>query len=131
MNGSDRSIEHQRKTVLVVEDDGLFRDLLTEVLSENDYSVMVAAGADTALGLLDAHQGPLDLLISDLVLPGISGTELAHTLRRRYPELDVLLISGYSGKILEERGCSVEGYTFLQKPFHPRDFLDLVQKKLG
>ncbi|MGH3073148.1 MAG: response regulator [Gaiellaceae bacterium] len=81
-------------TVLVVEDNDLLRDLLGRTLARLDRRVLVAADADSALALFDHHDARVDLVIADVRLPGMNGPALAAELRRRDPDVGVLLVSG-------------------------------------
>jgi signal transduction histidine kinase len=104
-----------RETVLFVEDDPMVRDLAATTLSRLGYEVLTAPGADEALGWLEQHPGGVQLLIADLVLPGMSGRELVLRARETRPGLCVLLTSGYatSPGVTEVAG----GLPFLPKPF--------------
>ncbi len=117
------------ETVLLVEDDEMFLELLAEVLEANGYRVLAAGDPADALALGESHNGPLDLLVSDMVMPGMSGKELAGRLARHRPEMKVLLMSGYSDEALEERGVSSEA-GFIPKPFSTRELVEKVRQTL-
>ena len=121
--------ERGSETVLLVEDDEMFLDLLSEVLAAAGYDVLAAGDPDEAVALSARHQGDLDLLISDMVMPGMSGKELAARLASERPGLKVLLMSGYSDEALEERGVS-SGSGFIQKPFSTRELVREVRRSL-
>ncbi len=130
--------ERGSETVLLVEDDEMFLDLLAEVLEVNGYDVLAAGDPAEAMALSGAHQGELDLLISDMVMPGMSGKELASHLAAERPDMKVLLMSGYSDEALEERGVSsVSGAPgggqtsgFIQKPFSTKELVRKVRRSL-
>ncbi|HEX9733751.1 MAG TPA: PAS domain S-box protein [Thermoanaerobaculia bacterium] len=119
------------ETVLLVEDDEMFRGLLCEVLAAKGYQVLSAPEPAAALGLLGEHRGSLDLVVSDLVMPGMTGTELVDHVRAEHPETKVILMSGYTDEDLAERGATGDGEPFLQKPFSTKVFLQVVRDVLG
>jgi signal transduction histidine kinase/CheY-like chemotaxis protein len=119
-----------RAAVLVVEDQQEVRALSVAVLKSAGYQVLEAANGDAALVLAESS-GPIDLLLSDVVMPGRSGLEVARTLRARWPALRALLMSGYSETMMEPRGADTEGWHFLSKPFTPEQLLQNVQAALG
>jgi CheY-like chemotaxis protein len=104
-------------TVLVVEDEESVRSLACRVLRAKGYRVIEAGSADVALALLRTDAGPIDLLLTDVVMPGISGPALAQRLVRRYPRLRVLYMSGYAEEAIERRGTLPAGGELLEKPF--------------
>src|SRR5262249_55032561 len=79
--------------------------------------VLAASGPDEAMGVCERHPGRIDALVTDLVMPGISGRDLATAVTARHPELRVLYISGYSDEEINARGLLGPGLTFMQKPF--------------
>ncbi len=105
------------ETVLLVEDEEIVRVLATRVLSDLGYMILEAADGQEALEVCQHHEGPIGLVITDVVMPGMSGTELAAELERYIPDTPVLFISGYTGGALVEHGVLDEGMSFLQKPF--------------
>ncbi|MDY7095447.1 MAG: PAS domain S-box protein [Acidobacteriota bacterium] len=105
-------------TVLVVEDDDMFRNLLGEVLESEGYEVLTAREADEALNLCGQGLEAVDVLVSDLVMPSGNGVKLSAELRSRYPHLRVILMSGYSDEALAGRDIDKElADAFLEKPF--------------
>jgi DNA-binding response OmpR family regulator len=117
-------------TVLLVEDEEEVRALARDILEMNGYTVLEALDVADASRLAETHPGPIHLLISDVMMPGTSGPELARRLRGRRPELRVLCMSGYPES--EER--QVEGETdwdaWLQKPFTPDSLMEKVRECL-
>jgi len=103
--------------VMLVEDEELIRNLAEQILIDRGYRVITAANANDALELAGSLQGEIDLLLTDIVMPGLSGLDLAQRLRRRLPRLRVLFMSGYSDSPLLRAGLAAEGAAFLQKPF--------------
>ncbi len=121
--------ERGSETILLVEDDEMFLELLSEVLEGSGYRVLAAGDPATALELSGGHQGTVDLLISDMVMPGMSGQDLAGRLVSERPDMKVLLMSGYSDEALEERGVSSES-GFIQKPFSTKELVREVRHSL-
>jgi PAS domain S-box-containing protein len=107
------------ETVLVAEDDDLLRPLAKNVLEKFGYTVLAAANADAALASARGHQGPIHLLVSDVVMPGASGRELARRLAATHPETKVLFVSGYTDDAIVHHGMLEPGLNYLQKPFTP------------
>jgi two-component system, cell cycle sensor histidine kinase and response regulator CckA len=110
-------------TILVVEDDRALRELLRITLESSGYTVLAAADAAEALCLAEPPGRAIALLVSDVVMPGMTGPDLARRLRASRAGLEVLLVSGYSrdSELLDPR------VAFLQKPFRPRDLTDMVR----
>ncbi|HWO88526.1 MAG TPA: ATP-binding protein, partial [Gemmatimonadales bacterium] len=109
------------ETVLVVEDEDAVRRVAARVLRSRGYRVVTAANAEEAMQVAAAHDGPIDLLLSDVVMPGMSGTVLAERLVAERPGLKVLFMSGYTA---EEIGSDVP---LLSKPFTPDELLSEVR----
>ena len=102
------------------------RDLLVAVLTSYGYSVRAAATAEEALAL--ESEQPADLLVTDVILPGTSGPQLARTIRERSPRTRVLFISGYTGALLKDEDMA--GAEFLQKPFDGKAVAQKVRSLL-
>ena len=107
------------ETVLLVEDEPALRAVARRVLQRQGYAVLEAADGDAALALVATHQGPLDLLVTDVVMPGLSGRDLADRLTAARPDLRVLFVSGYSGEALAHHGILDPDLAYLEKPFNP------------
>jgi len=105
------------ETVLVAEDQHNVRRLVSLMLSGFGYQVLVAANGAEALAVASSHDGRIDLLITDVVMPGMSGRELAVELARQRPGIHVLYMSGYTGNVTAQHGLLQEGVAFIQKPF--------------
>ncbi|NNL86101.1 MAG: response regulator, partial [Myxococcales bacterium] len=121
----------KRMTVLLVEDDRLVRELTLEVLEGAGHEVWVAETPEVALGLATERITELDVLLSDVVMPSMTGVELARRLRGARPGLPVVLISGYPRAALESRGAAESGFPLLRKPFSNRELLDELQKHVN
>ncbi|MHB0878577.1 MAG: ATP-binding protein [Anaerolineae bacterium] len=104
-------------TILVAEDDPAVRMVTTRILERHGYQVIKASTGDEALRLADQHLGRIDLLVTDVVMPQMSGRELAERLRRSRPRIPVLYVSGYSDNDIHHHGVLDDGVDFLQKPF--------------
>jgi len=105
------------ETVLLAEDEQLVRQLVAETLDRLGYSVLVAANGSEAVSQLDAHAGSVDLLLTDVVMPGMNGPELAELVRERRPETRVLFMSGYAEDAVSSHGVLRPGTELLEKPF--------------
>jgi len=117
-------------TILVVEDEPLVRDLVSRTLRRAGYGVLVADNGVEALQLVRRTAGPLDLVVSDVVMPGMGGRELSERLAVERPGLRVLFVSGYTSEALAVHGVLHPGTEYLQKPFSPSDLLDRVRDLL-
>ena len=114
--------------MLVVDDDDAVRTLFFEVLAADGYDVYAARSADEALRLLDSAGMSIDLLISDLVMPGVSGVRLAQALRADNPDLPILVISGYPGA--GHPTALSAPIRWLEKPIVPTDLTVAVRELL-
>jgi two-component system, cell cycle sensor histidine kinase and response regulator CckA len=119
------------ETVIVVEDDESVREIAVRVLQSYGYSVLSASGADAAMKIAAMHDGPIHLLVTDVVLPGRSGVSLAGELAVARPELNVLFISGHMENAVALRGGLSPGIAMLQKPFTPTVLAQKVREILG
>jgi len=115
--------------ILVVEDRQVVRDLARDVLVDAGFEVETAAGGDEALAI-SAASDPFDLLLSDVVMPGISGPELAERLRAAQPGLPVVFMSGYTDDVLDDEVLALPRTCFLRKPFGRRDLIAAVRRGL-
>ncbi len=123
-------VPHGTETVLLVEDELAVRLFATRVLREAGYTVVDAAIGDEALQLAHAHAGPIQLLLTDVVLPQMGGKALADTLVAHYPTLKVLFMSGYTDDAIVHHGRLDAGLAFLHKPFSPAALLRKVREVL-
>jgi CheY-like chemotaxis protein len=130
--GRQEDEHHARgsETILLVEDEAMVRDLTLEVLRESGYTVIPAERPDEALRISEQNQGPIDLLLTDVVMPGMSGLELAERLKPERPEMKVLYVSGYTADAVVRRGMSDSKTAFLQKPFAPGALVRKVRETL-
>jgi len=117
--------------VLVVEDQPDVRSLTAMVLRGLGYEVLEAADGNQALSLAARQAGPIRLLITDVIMPGINGKELAAQLSASQPSIKVLFMSGYTDRVAIESETADHSVAFLQKPFTPDKLMDLVHRMLG
>ena len=117
------------ETVLVCEDDELVRILLQTILTENGYRVLSASKPDEALSLAAAHGADIDVLVTDVIMPQLSGPELVERLEETRPGLPVLLLSGYPAETIRNRPLPA-GSLFLQKPFDELSLLGRIRTLL-
>jgi nitrogen-specific signal transduction histidine kinase len=117
-------------TILLVEDDSLVRRLVAGVLERAGYRVIVAASADDALSLAAAHDGPIDLVVTDIVMPGRPGPELVARLEAARPGIRTLYVSGYADDMVARYGVTEERVSFLAKPFSPEELARRVRELL-
>ena len=117
-------------TILLVEDEDDVRELAREILAGDGFTVLEAATPGEALRVADRHTGPVNLVVTDVVMPEMSGRELAVVLLERWPDTRVLYISGYSQDAIAQHGVLDVGTTLLAKPFTPDDLRRTVTRLL-
>ena len=109
------------ETILFVEDDIQVRELVRMVLQAQGYNLLEAKNGQQALRLVDSHNGPIDLLLTDVIMPGMSGTVLADQLVQLKPTLKTLFMSGYTDNMIAQHGVINTDIALLQKPFNSTD----------
>jgi len=119
------------ETVLLVEDEESVRQLVRETLEARGYHVLEAENGETALRISSQHSGPIDMLITDVVMPGMSGRELSARLCASHPQTKVLYLSGYTEDAIVHEGVLEPGTAFLQKPFTLQMLSRKVREVLG
>ncbi len=119
------------ETILVVEDEAAIRQLTNLILQKAGYTVLLAEGPADAEQISGSHAGPIHLLLTDVVMPGVRGPELAERLLRQRPDLLVLYMSGYTDDAIAHHGLLEAGVEFLQKPFTPLGLTNKVREVLG
>ena len=119
------------QTVLVVEDEAMIRSNVRECLQQLGYHVLEADSAETALKLCAEQRGKIDVVLTDLVMPGMSGHELAGKLAQMCPQVKMLFMSGYTEDTATRREILLRGSAFLQKPFSVGDLANAVQQVLA
>jgi signal transduction histidine kinase/CheY-like chemotaxis protein len=118
------------ETILLVEDEEQVRRFAGRVLRRMGYTVREASGGEEALRLLGGEDAPPDLLLTDLVMSGMSGRELAEAMTEQHPSMAVLYMSGYTEDAVVQRGVREESVEFIQKPFSPDDLARRVREVL-
>jgi CheY-like chemotaxis protein len=118
------------ETILLAEDEPALRELTREVLEEHGYAVLEAGSGDGALKRAEEYPGTIDLLLTDVVMPRMSGRELADRLTRLRPGLRVMFMSGYTDDAVVRHGVSAPSAAFIQKPFGPESLLAKVREVL-
>ncbi len=121
---------HGKETVLLVEDDRQVRDLARAVLAQRGYSVLAPDGSSAVASTAEQNAMSIHLLLTDIIMPGINGRDLARQLLERNPEIRVLYMSGYTENVAGEHGVLDPGNHFLQKPFTPTSLADKVREVL-
>ncbi|MFO7776398.1 MAG: ATP-binding protein, partial [Candidatus Hydrogenedentota bacterium] len=118
------------ETVLVVEDEDAVRDIMERTLTQHGYTVLRASSGPEAVEVASHHEGPLHLLVTDVVMPAMSGHEVAESLAERRSGLNILCVSGYPKNIISEHGMLVPGAEYLEKPFTPTGLAKKVRQTL-
>jgi CheY-like chemotaxis protein len=117
--------------ILLAEDEPLVRSLLSDALRRSGYTVLEAGDGEEAMQRATEYPGTIELLVSDALMPRLSGKELAARIHARTPGLKVLFISGYSGDSLPEGTVAAPNVSFLGKPFTPNVLVDRVRDILS
>jgi two-component system, cell cycle sensor histidine kinase and response regulator CckA len=116
------------ETILLVEDEAGVRGFAAASLRSQGYHVLTAADGVDALQVVHAHDGPLDLVVTDVVMPGTNGPDLVSRLRAIRPEIGVLFMSGYADDSVMRHGLLTSDVALIQKPFSPRDLAIRVRR---
>ena len=115
------------ETILLVEDDESVRSFVRSVLKSRGYKLLEAGGSDEAVRLIEKHFGPIHLLLTDVIMPRMSGPELAARLASLHPEARVLYMSGYTENAIVHQGVLEPGTHSLQKPFVPETLIQKIR----
>ena len=122
---------HRKGVILIAEDEDAVRVFLARTLSQAGYTVVEAKNGQAALEALHSHPSPIDLILSDVVMPHMGGPELSRRARQEFPHIKILFISGYAGDALTMQGAPDDTVEVLKKPFGPRELLEAVLEVLG
>ena len=125
--GNTNGVSH---TILAVDDDQLVLHLLEEVLRSAGYRVLTASGGWSAISAYESLNSPVHLLLTDVIMPDLTGPVLAERLRSRQPDLRVLFISGFHDADLVQRFAGDKGFSVLSKPFTVEGLLREVRQSL-
>jgi CheY-like chemotaxis protein len=109
-----------KKTVVVVDDDPMMLDVLARILQRENFELVMGGGGPEIIDKLSAHDGTVDLLVTDYAMPDMQGRELAEKVRERFPAVKVLYQTGFSDMLFENRVELEDGAAFLEKPFTAR-----------
>ncbi len=118
------------ETILLVEDEAIVRVFVRTILSENGYTVLEASSGADALALAHSHSGPIHMLLTDLIMPKMSGTELKDQLFKIRPDIRNLFMSGYTDESISHQGILNSGTAFIEKPFSPDALFRKVREVL-
>ena len=129
MSNINRAMNNQ--TVLVVEDEGPILDLAETHLTAAGFQVLVADSGENGVRISDEFPGTIDLLVTDLMMPGMTGWEVARRLRLKRPNLRVLFMSGYAGCDHAEETPIIPPDELLAKPFHFSELVTIVRRLLA
>jgi CheY-like chemotaxis protein len=127
----ERSTTRGTETILVVEDQDQLRKIVIRVLQSRGYKALEAANPREALALSEGYAGPIHLLLTDVVMPGMTGPELACRLKPLRPSMEVIFMSGYSERALLDRQLMESTGAYLAKPFSPEALAIKVRETLG
>jgi CheY-like chemotaxis protein len=116
----------RNRTILVVEDDPAVRRVTVRALGAFGFTVVQASDAKEALATLNRASHGIDLVVSDMVMPGMTGLELREALRGVAPHLPVIFVSGYSAKVLADHGVDRDSVRIVEKPFSPESLVRAV-----
>jgi signal transduction histidine kinase len=119
-----------RETVLIAEDEETVRSMVRQILTRQGYSVLYTGTSEECLRFAEKHDGPIHLLLTDVVMPGINGKELYERLSVTHSDLKVLFMSGYTDPVITMHGIREEGKEFIQKPFTPQALSKKVREVL-
>jgi PAS domain S-box-containing protein len=123
-------LAHGSETVLLIEDDGALRDVVREILEGAGYTVLVADGGAQAVQIADEHTGAIQLIVTDVIMPGLSGRKAAERIKAARSEVRILFISGYTSDAIAKHGVLEAGAKFLSKPFTTEDLLRKIRDVL-
>ena len=118
------------ETVVVAEDDDGVRELTFDILQKHGYRVITASNTGELFQALHDYDGSVDMLLTDVIMPGMNGRELFEKLKSSYPELKVIFMSGYTDDVIAHHGILEEGMHFIQKPFSINLLTDKVRSVL-
>jgi hypothetical protein len=127
----DKSEIGKGKTILVVEDEVAVRSLVSRILAKDGYRVIEAGGGGDAIALFERHAAEIDVVLTDVIMPHMSGKAVADAITERKPSQRVVYMSGYTDDIIAPHGVLEDGVILLHKPFSEADLLRIVQKAMA
>jgi len=129
-SGGRVKLPQEAETILLVEDDEMVRQITREVLELQGYRVLEAVNGKDALDLCKNYGSPIDLVMTDVIMPQMGGRELAEKLEPLLPEAKVLYMSGYTDDAIVHYGVLYENMYFLEKPFDPNALVEKIREVL-
>jgi DNA-binding response OmpR family regulator len=127
---TDEAHRQEERVILVVDDEPAVRTLVTRILEQGGYSVISAASGADALEAVQDHPGEIELLLADVIMPKMLGTELAMRMTDAHPEIPVVLMSGYTAQDLQSEGTLNTDHALLEKPFEFHELLAAVRSAI-
>ena len=125
------AVGSRKESILLVEDEDVVRELAHRILRDCGYRVLEARKGEEALMLAELHEGPIHLLLTDVVMPEMSGRQLAENLTPMRPDIKILYMSGYTDDTILRYGIQAGDVDFLQKPFAPKALVAKVRQVLN
>jgi CheY-like chemotaxis protein len=119
------------KTILVIEDEGGVRSMISKMLKLYGYKSYIANNGTQGLEIYDSHKQEIDLILSDVVMPGMSGMEMVRILQKTAPDIPAIFMSGYTDDEIIRHGVKEDGIHFLQKPFDPDTLIRMIRNILN
>ena len=131
MEARPRGGDEQGGTILLVEDSDVVREVITRMLESGGFTVLPASGAENALSISRRKDVVIDLLLTDIVMPEVSGVELAASLERERPDIRILFMTGYAEEVVVNEGILWKGGECIGKPFTQEQITKMVRKILS
>ncbi|MEJ2544030.1 MAG: PAS domain S-box protein [Calditrichaceae bacterium] len=129
---SDMDIDQGKKeTILVVEDESTVRDFILAVLNKYNFNVIIAKDSKDAIKIAKSNKKRIHILLTDVIMPGMSGKELSEKILEILPKIKVVFMSGYTDEAIVQHGVLDEEINFIQKPFTPQVLIKVIKKVLG
>ncbi len=125
------SVSGGKETILLVEDELLLMNMVVKMLEFMGYNVLMASTPDEAMGVVRSYKGSIDLLLTDIVMPGMNGLELSNQLSPQFPQMKQLFMSGYTSHVIQQRNVLDEERHFIQKPFSMQEIGKAIRKVLA
>ena len=124
----NKSSKGKGEKILVVEDEYLVRELILDTLKNLGYQVLEASNGDQALKIFHENKSEIDLVLTDLIMPGMNGKKLMETITKETPDLQFLIMSGYDDNAISKHGLMEIGFNYIQKPFSPKALAEKLQE---
>jgi DNA-binding NtrC family response regulator len=128
--GIEEGLPRGDETILIVEDNDEVRKVTGRILRMQGFKVLEASNPNAAFSTCNQHEGPIHLMITDVVMPDMNGPDLAKRIISQYPEMKVLYMSGYVKNFISYQGILEEGIEYIQKPFTVNDLAKKVREVL-